>query len=251
MRRAFTLIELLVVVAIIALLLSIMLPALGGARQQAQATKCAANLHQIGTAMYCYWTEWNGRVPYVVSPMTNGTGTASSGGVPGFGNKAFPDSAVDPFDREHWPLSLPNILMPKYIGDSEKLFVCPSARVGWPRQGGRLRYTYREASANQPNGPLLRPNEDTYLIETFGFLDGRILRDPRMKLTGNPILDVQQEAMMRGTYLRDLVERDGATIMGPHKGGINVINRRLQVEYRNHKVTAEDLAPGWNSGSTF
>jgi prepilin-type processing-associated H-X9-DG protein/prepilin-type N-terminal cleavage/methylation domain-containing protein len=51
---AFTLVELLVVVAIIALLLSILLPALGRARALASNVKCQAQQHQIGLAIELY-----------------------------------------------------------------------------------------------------------------------------------------------------------------------------------------------------
>ncbi len=54
-NKAFTLVELLVVVAIIALLVSILLPALGEAREQAKKVVCLSNSHQwaIGTQVYC------------------------------------------------------------------------------------------------------------------------------------------------------------------------------------------------------
>ncbi len=58
-KRAFTLIELLVVVAIIALLISILLPSLKAARDQAKAAKCAANLHQMGIATQLYLNQNN------------------------------------------------------------------------------------------------------------------------------------------------------------------------------------------------
>jgi prepilin-type N-terminal cleavage/methylation domain-containing protein len=62
-RRGFTLIELLVVVAIIALLISILMPSLARAKEAARQAKCSANLHSIGQARMACDTEHNGYGP--------------------------------------------------------------------------------------------------------------------------------------------------------------------------------------------
>jgi prepilin-type N-terminal cleavage/methylation domain-containing protein/prepilin-type processing-associated H-X9-DG protein len=102
----FTLVELLVVVAIIALLLGILLPALGMARAATQSAMCMSNLRQLGIANLTYATEHRHLVPFsqfdpTITNMSGGKGVnvrwCWSDDTPGDPQTAFRNGLLSPY----------------------------------------------------------------------------------------------------------------------------------------------------------
>jgi prepilin-type N-terminal cleavage/methylation domain-containing protein len=122
-RRGFTLIELLVVVAIIALLIAILLPSLGRARELSNRSYCAANLRGIIQSMNIYAADSNDVFPVLPSStntayVLTGPGTPSNNAEATIGSM-YSTTQGGPIFSGLWVLVLRNQV-------SSKQFVCKS-----------------------------------------------------------------------------------------------------------------------------
>ena len=99
-RRAFTLIELLVVISIIALLISILMPALSGARKSGRGVQCQTNLRTLGQGMRMYADFFDDFLPLSESNQVLGSMHFSAALLPTLGegsmNRAGPFASVNP-----------------------------------------------------------------------------------------------------------------------------------------------------------
>jgi len=104
MRRGFTLIELLVVIAVIALLIGLLLPALGQARAAARTTVCLSRLQQLGVATTSYLQDFKECLPQANGPLPSG-GEAVIGALFGGKKGQLPFYGIDTIGPERRPLN--------------------------------------------------------------------------------------------------------------------------------------------------
>lgn len=127
-RRGFTLVELLVVIGIVALLISILMPALQRARTAAQRTQCLSNLRQIAVGYRMYIDENRGFLPRG-HPDSHASHPHLAGFVPHFIGTAYDGthSNVAPDRRGNTREAIMNGCLWKYL-KNVSIWKCPGAK---------------------------------------------------------------------------------------------------------------------------
>ena len=182
---AFTLIELLVVISIIALLISILLPALGRAKEAARKTLCGANLHQLHIGLFAFANDEDGLLMAhpELAYMKN--------------NPNFQDIDPNVWWDNNWPyFYLRDVTTdPKwmnYFGNSREIFYCPSglhnSEDNWPDQFDQVFWSYIYLGPTRYVRDQLAPGEYAERMEDSPelalFNDFNVYNDGNVGYTG-------------------------------------------------------------------
>lgn len=244
LRGGFTLIELLVVVAVIALLMSILLPAFSNAREQARRIVCRNNLRNIWTGVLTYALENSDRVPFMEDV-----------------NLIDPDA--NPFDP-NYPTTV-GVMLQNYVAEGS--WRCPAAVAGFGGEGDddwTMTYSFSAAGAIGKGVPYdavpwarsrspLDPSVSNYI-----HFDGRpleLLNGRRYVQSGSPALNFDPKLGLWWGVRRALIADalGGNALLGkpeyPHKGTLDertdLGNAQLQFE-RNSNSIGGGRMPGYH-----
>jgi prepilin-type N-terminal cleavage/methylation domain-containing protein len=167
-RKAFTLVELLVVIGIIAMLISILLPALSKARANAMRVKCASQLRQVAVATVMYANENRGYIPTIRNEWKNSKpGKVPDYDLSGSYNYIWTNGDTAPGDPG---ANIGRLIQTKHLAgtaanwSTNPIQFCPAAisgSTGTPDYHSAYRYNFHTKYVSNP------PGSGTYLMQRW------------------------------------------------------------------------------------
>ena len=171
-RRAFTLIELLVVVAIIALLISILLPSLALARAQTRAVVCRSNMRQLAIGFSTYASEWNGCLPGGTHDILGSTGWGRGGDVLSGRAKTLCWLGSADGDLGQHETQVPSKgSVYKYVSSDTKVYKCPEDKLNTKTEQGPQDRGYRAKVLYSYTAPKLLSGAPLHVLRSTVFPD--------------------------------------------------------------------------------
>src|SRR5688572_19621811 len=242
-RAGFTLVELLVVIGIIAILISVLLPTLGRARESAKRTQCLSNLRQIAVMLNMYANAYNQQVPIGVS----GSGAAGSAIAEANNyNITRPTTALgaDPEFQIVRYVGLGLLIKAGYVkedraGGSATIFFCPSfagdlwhgfdaVNNKWPPSRNWVRTSYScRGSTNNPEPQTAGTQASDVVAWGVGNNPGQFY--PLKVVNGQIVSPTTKGEMFKLNRLKsraivsDVMSAPDRVILA-HKKGVNVLH---------------------------
>ncbi len=174
-QNGFTLVELLVVIGIIAVLISLLLPALNSAREHAKVINCQSNLRQVGNAFQLYATSNRGTLPplnfYMTTAQTMPDGSIWPGSTALQRNEWYTNRLDQYLPVTGWKDAANATAMANGAPDlSSRVWLCPSMPAElWRNTGGGGYGVAINIVRYYPKGGAYRPQKvrrasEVYLI---------------------------------------------------------------------------------------
>ena len=248
--RGFTLIELLTVVAIISMLISILMPSLGRARDQAKSVHCLARLKEFGNAIASYENMYHDMLPpamwHYEDPENPGTTLATYGWVEILWSFVYKEPVTVP---EYFPVQR-NIQREKW----EDYFMCKASTHRGVNSGHYRVYLPAWAAGSyaiNEDGTF----GDTTQPDPWGSATRSAVR-PRLPLLGDANEDsAEGSACQEPSLLTSYIDAGQANEAGTsttngnrfsdrHYGGTNYLFQDLHAEWRRN--FREKLAVDWD-----